>query len=202
MVYILCQTLIHYLDDENALIIACKRKDPELIMVMLQAMPFNNPEVTSAVNQIDKSMNCPLSLAAELGNAEIIKKLLQLGADPNHNHIKSIPLIVAVKTKCFEGLQHLIRAGANVDAVDRLGNSVLHYAVTSEKVPIVKLILDSGAKVNVTNWWNQTPFHWAVSTSKDQINTSLRVEKLLLDFGADINATDNFGKLILGNESR
>jgi ankyrin repeat protein len=188
-------------DDENSLIMACKNGDHELIMMILQAMTSQNQDVTAAVNQIDKLSNSPLSLAAGLGSAEIVEKLLQLGAKPNHHNKYGIPIIRAVKAKCLEAIAHLIGAGANINVTDVYGNSVLHYAVRSEKVHIVKLVVDSGANVNARNQWNQTPLHWAIQSSKEQINTSLRVEKVLLDSGVDINATDSFGKLLLYYDS-
>jgi cytohesin len=61
--------------------------------------------------------------------------------------------------------------------------SVLHAAVQSNRIDVVRLILDAGADVNATNDIDETPLHLAAE--KDE--RSAIVELLLLT-GADVNA--------------
>jgi ankyrin repeat protein len=184
----------HSIDDENALFIACESKSHEAITLLLNEMPNHRPDVIKAVNQLNKSSKSPLSIVASLGHPENVEQLLQLGANPNNCGIEENPIINATIAKCFLSVQHLIKYGANVNATDSSGNSVLHYAVNSEKANIVKLLLEAGANPNAANKCSQRPLHGAIQRSKSQVNTSLRVERILLDFGADINATDILGK--------
>lgn len=73
------------------------------------------------------------------------------------------------------------------------GTPALHYAVKSEKIPFVRLLLKHGSAVDQTDNMGQTALHWAIELSKNQNNRSMRVERMLLDHGADINAKDALG---------
>lgn len=70
----------------------------------------------------------------------------------------------------------------------------LHKAVLAEKYPLVKLLLENGADIHAVNKQQRTALHLAVQQTKTMTNASLRIERALLDAGADINATDILGK--------
>ncbi|QRI43031.1 ankyrin repeat protein [Cheloniid poxvirus 1] len=71
-------------------------------------------------------------------------------------------------------------------------NSPLHFAVTSNKLwKISRFLLRQGAEVNAKNRYGITPLFEAVDNGSD------RNIKLLLDYDADINHTDNEGNAML-----
>ncbi len=51
----------------------------------------------------------------------------------------------------------LIRAGADLDAVDANGDTALHYSADFGEPRVMKLLLDAGAKMDLQDKWGQTP---------------------------------------------
>lgn len=76
--------------------------------------------------------------------------------------------------------------GVSANATD---NSwcLLHIAARHNQKEVAKLLLDSGADVNIKSWCESTPLHYAAYCGH------LEVVKLLIDCGANINAKDRKG---------
>jgi ankyrin repeat protein len=58
---------------------------------------------------------------------------------------------------------YLISRGAEPNAKTPDGNTALHFAVTTGKIGLVRLLLQKGASVNIRNNCGSTPLHAAVS---------------------------------------
>lgn len=73
----------------------------------------------------------PLAMAIVCKNVKVVKKLLEAGAVHVHFEFKNEfgPLHIATYTRCFEMVKILLKAGADVTAVDRDGYSALHVAI-------------------------------------------------------------------------
>ncbi|MBR1756641.1 MAG: hypothetical protein IJ738_03630 [Alphaproteobacteria bacterium] len=112
--------------------------------------------------EFDNRFETPLMEA----NAEQTKLLLEAGADPNlgrvavkYGHAMDFaknengitPLVHAIWQKDIKKMKLLIRAGADVNAVDIDGNSVLMHAFNAEQT---KLLLEAGAKPDERCLWN------------------------------------------------
>lgn len=94
---------------------------------------------------------------------------------------------------CQNGQKGVVMAflkkdGVNVNAVDEIGFSPLHYVCKKGYRDIVKLLLDKEADVNLISNQSITPLHMAAVSGNKEI------VKLLTDAGADLNATDKEGK--------
>ncbi|AAR83387.1 CNPV041 ankyrin repeat protein [Canarypox virus] len=117
--------------------------------------------------------------------SKIVKKLLDCGADPNIvNDLGVTPLACAVNT-CNEILVDiLLNNDANPDSSSSyfLGTNVLHTAVGSGNIDIVRSLLTAGANPNVGDKSGVTPLHVAAA-DKD----SYLLMEMLLDSGADPN---------------
>ncbi|MHC4534324.1 MAG: ankyrin repeat domain-containing protein [Planctomycetota bacterium] len=150
-----------------------------------------------------------LHIAAINGHKEVIKLLLENGADVNaghnlnrtaaeyairgnHNDIVELliskgadvsPLHLAISKKDETKARRLIEAGADVNKRTQYGTTPLHIAVYSDLKNIVKLLISKGADVNNKDNWDWTPLHSAVYSSKDMV-------ELLIDKGADTTARD------------
>lgn len=79
-----------------------------------------------------------------------------------------------------------VRAGAtDVEATDRLSQTVLHYAARFLELEIVRLLLDRGANVNVRDQDGLTPLHLSIG--------SVSLQRLLILRGADSEAKTKEG---------
>ena len=85
--------------------------------------------------------------------------------------------------------------GADINSTDQAGNTVLHkvlQVLASDSImPVLKLLLALGADPSVPNATGETPLHTEIRRLR---GNSLEVVKLLVESGADVNASDG-GKL-------
>lgn len=87
----------------------------------------------------------PLSRA---GMADSLQVLVDAGVDVNATFRGRTPLMLAVsgeEPKAAKAAEILIKAGANVNAVDEDGRSVLWRAIVGERPDMVRLLLENGA---------------------------------------------------------
>jgi ankyrin repeat protein len=96
----------------------------------------------------------------------------------------------------LEIVESLLEAGANVSAINRCGDSVLHrFLVDTRDLEILELLLRHGADVNVRGRLGYTALHWALSSpgSRNGPNNVNEVVEFLLNKGASCNVKDNLG---------
>lgn len=111
-----------------------------------------------------------LSYAAEGGNIDVVKLLIDHGADVNApGELGITPLH---RAKNAEIAQLLIDHGANVhgDCCD----TPLLSAVWNDKNDIVKILIDHGADVNAKDIDGHTPLDIAIERGQDEIAALLR----------------------------
>ncbi len=112
---------------------------------------------------IDKYALCqgdtPLSWAASLGKIELVKALLENGADPN---IKmpggETALMSAVVNNDVEAARLLLEKGADINAGDDGGMTALMHAAALENVQILEFLLEKGADINAQTKQGGTAF--------------------------------------------
>jgi ankyrin repeat protein len=78
----------------------------------------------------------------------------------------------------------LIRAGANIHAVDNDGSTALHLAVASRLVETISLLISNGASISARNNAGHTPLYDVMSTPYDD-TTKLKLIQDFLSIGAD-----------------
>ncbi|MBC6436597.1 MAG: ankyrin repeat domain-containing protein [Rhodobacteraceae bacterium] len=130
----------------------------------------------------------PLHGAAEYGTAEMVRILIQAGADmESFSESYGVrPLHMAAAGGNLETLQALIDAGANVNTGDRWGLTPLHSAKTAEAV---QALVEAGADIEAqTRITGSRPLHAAVGTGDPAM------VKAMIDAGADVNARDELGR--------
>ena len=133
----------------------------------------------------------PLYNAASGGYIEVVKLLLQRGADPNPSKGGSpgSPLIAASVRRDTVMVKLLLDYGANPNLTSESPNraTALHIAVGLNYKNIAKLLLGAGADPNMTDSHGRTSLHLASGDGNQDM------VKLLLDSGADPEKADAVG---------
>ncbi len=130
--------------DDEALFDAIKGKDKNEVSRILSrgAVDINPPSELYSVNK-------PLAYASAYGNLEIVKVLIEAGADINGQvAYGDVALIKAGEHGNQEIIEYLIEVGADVNKPNAFGVSPFIGFGISEDIAIVKLALDYGGKIN------------------------------------------------------
>jgi len=162
-----------------------------------------------------------IHVAAEFSREEMVKPLIDAGADPNAQteRIKETPLHMA----STPGVTiTLLRNGAKPNVMGHRKNSPLHEAA-DDNFKVGEYLIQAGAKVNAQNKFGYTPLHNAVTAENtelirvlidnkakvniqsDQGRTPLHVSRseqtaqILINAGADVNIQDKDGDTQLHN---
>ena len=160
----------------SPLMLACYYKKPELAVIVAKYLTNISFYESASINRIDlvakhlhQSPNLieefssdgftGLGLAAYFGNEDVTRYFLLNGSDPN------IPS----------------QNGYNVFPI--------HSAIANNHIIIVKMLLESGANVNVKQMAAVTPLHSAAK------NGNIELIILLLEAGADITVEMEGGKI-------
>jgi ankyrin repeat protein len=133
-----------------------------------------------------------LHVAARLGQAQVVKVLLEAGANADQADMDGwTPLRAAAWGGHTEVVELLVGHGCILDSVDAENRTALRAAAWSGHEEIVKIMLQNGANVNLTDHEGRTALIAAAYMGHSEI-----VEHLL-DFGADVDHADADGRTAL-----
>ena len=159
-----------------------------LILLILFSLVIND----FSVNAQDYRQRTPLHLAAEKGEFETVRLLIENGSDVNAKDMDGYtPLHVASQTKSawkpsgkgnFDVIKLLVMNGADVNAKNRYGDTPLYSAIESRKLETVKLLIEKGANADSKDLSGGTPLHIAAYVG------DLEVVQILIAKGVDVNA--------------
>lgn len=130
---------------------------------------------------VDSRAMSPLMVAANDNNLEIVKILVEAGADVNLKNPENgkTALMYAAGNGYVEVCQFLIGSkGVLLNAKDKAGKTALMYAVFFARKDIVPLLIDSGANVNSRSDTDESALSIALKTGR------MEIVKLLQDKGA------------------
>lgn len=162
-------------------------------------------------NYCENGQTSPLLVAYELKDRDLVRALLNFGADPSlidNKHKKSLTQLVKqdksenfqqVLSDCFmqlivqnnlTSLKQFILSGFEINTKHESGclpdnNSFLHWAALYSTEPIVRLLLENGADPNCLNNKGATPLHECIAKQTINDETLHTIETLLV-FKADI----------------
>lgn len=164
--------------------------DPEVLQLLLGAgAKVDAAGQSDEMPMMDKPT--PLMLASAFNTPEIVRLLLQAGADPkNRRDRDKTPLMLASQnTRHPEIVSQLIRAGAEIEARNQFQQTPLLLAARYNSHPeVVKTLLQAGAEIEARDHFHQTPLLLAARN-----NGHPEVVKALLQAGAKIEAQDSSG---------
>jgi ankyrin repeat protein len=164
-------------DGETALMLAIKTGELPVVEMLIKA--------GANVNNIERFHNqTPLMWAADAPKnaGEIVKLLLSKGASVKpralysdwESQITSEPraqyrpvggltaLLYAARGGCYDCVEALIGAGADVNLPTPEGVTALMLALDNDHNDVAKLLLDRGANPNVWDWWGRTALYIVV----------------------------------------
>ncbi|KAJ4257543.1 hypothetical protein NW762_008667 [Fusarium torreyae] len=143
-------------------------------------------EFKEMVNQVWESTTALHYAAAQSGKA--LEMLLPFAGDINFPEGNgATPLILAATTGEWRGALALLKAGADVDAVDAWNQTALFHAVNACSGDVVRTLLEHGADPNIASNTGHSPLEVAI-----RLNNS-KAAKILLEFAPDLNAPTTTG---------
>lgn len=150
------------------------------------------------VNSVDVAGGrTALILAAELAETnecEIIRALIQHGADPNlrDHHRGRTALSAAVEQGRIEVVKTLLEFNqTDLHCKDDDGRGLMHYASKFGYADIISLLMEKKLDVNLQDNNGFTPLHEAAGA---EIPAAAQIVGLLLDLGADPTISDKNGR--------
>ena len=159
-----------------------------------------HPDLVEQLRAMGADVNAPvahdgsslLHHAAWLGGPQVIRALLELGADPNaRTNDGWTPLHAAAQSNEYpdEVVAVLVAAGADSNARTHRGITPLHVAARyNERPEMVVALVAAGAESTIRDDDGWTPLHGAARSGAQP-----SLVALLVAVGADVNARDRNG---------
>jgi ankyrin repeat protein len=132
----------------------------------------------------------PLILSARVGSVEILKLLIETGADLNHQTNGFTALNIAVALGEADKVRALTEAGADVSINSDRFNMLFNVAERGH-VEIVQLLLDAGVSPHLLDEYSgadNVTVLMAAAMGGDPATV-----QLLIETGVDVNARDSYG---------
>jgi len=131
----------------------------------------------------------PLEIAASLGHANMVRKLIELGANPDGDGEYTRPIQHAVTAGSAETVAVLLKAGADANLTANTNDyPPLCSAADAGDLDIVRLLVEAGAHLDASGPTGNAPLFMAAYRGH------LQVIDYLVDKGADINYDRNDGR--------
>jgi ankyrin repeat protein len=190
--YLADPTLANVEDGYTPLHIAAKYGHKEILELFLsQLLPLNQIDINALDTQYGTT---PLHLATQNGQQEVVKYLLQNGADPTITDNDRIsPLHLGAQNGNL-GIVELLLASvekltsdkkAYIDRLNEDHNTALHLAALQAHIPVIELLLQNGADIDIVDSAGYTALGLAIRYNR------VEVIDLLLKNGADLKKIEH-----------
>ena len=149
----------------NTLLTQSIQRDlPELFDYLMQRK--------ARVNLRNRNGETALSIAAYLGRARYVQRLVDAGAEVNF--FGWPPLAYAAYNGHTEVVEYLIKRGADVDAKTENGSTALFFAARFGHIETVRALLKHQADPTIANDNDETAVDWALKGKNTDIEDILR----------------------------
>lgn len=207
---------------KSALMLACSNGNKDMVRMLLDS--------GASLDLKDSYGRSALHVAAEDKRSSIVQMLLDRGADANTlTHRAATALMIASKRCCNDVVRILLDHRADVSLKDSRGFTALHHAAFEGNVGIAGMLLDKGSEINACDKMLTTAIMVAslnhhgdtvqlLLNSQADIGlkdrngltalhhtfpngSDVHISRMLLDHGADIESTTNYGRTGLSTAS-
>lgn len=160
-------------------------------------------------NAFDKHGYTPFHWAVLEGNIEAMKALLAVntesgGANPElrtaegsttlalsvwrfmNNNKRTKKGLPVEREATLDALRFLLDRDVRIDAVNKIGQSLLHVAAMNDEIEIMAILLNRGAALELREDIGRTPLFYAISLSPQSYETV----KFLIERNANVNVRD------------
>jgi ankyrin repeat protein len=164
-------------DGQTALMLAIKAGEPAVVEILIKAGANVN-----SVEKFHKQTPLMWAAASPKNAGPMVKILLAKGADVKPralytdwpSQITSEPraqyrpvggltaLLYAARDGCYDCVEALLGAGADVNMPTPEGVTPLMLALDNDNNDVAKLLLDRGANPQLWDWWGRTPLYIVV----------------------------------------
>jgi uncharacterized protein len=124
------------------------------------------------VDELDPNGDAPLVMAAYLGHSEIVKLLLEAGADVKavDPGMKATALHAAAYAGRTEAARLLIEHGIDINRQGpKNGYTALHDAIWENNIETARVIIDAGADLTLKSHSGETPLDFARAKHRREI---------------------------------
>jgi ankyrin repeat protein len=160
----------------NVLSHAARENDTHLIEYLLDC----------GIDLATADLHYALGDACYKGNFDVIKMLIELGADVNGGDYGASenPLMHAARHGHLEIAQYLLENGADIEARSYEGNTPLLFAAWEGQLEMIQFLIKKGADINSTNDMNWNALMQAC------LQGFYSLAKILVEKGSDVNLVD------------
>ena len=166
---------------QSFLVISVQNNKKDILLYLLNKYQVNIEQSTSTVIEGGHAVEgaTPLWTASTLGHLDLVKTLVERGADIEHaTDSQSTPLRGAAFDGHLDVVEYLIKRGANIDKPNQVGQSPLTIAAAMKQIETVKHLIASGANVHHKGHNGDMPLHVAVESGSSDVT------KILVKAGA------------------
>jgi len=165
-----------------------KEEQREIVLALLKKGANVNAKIDKNGALWHKG-DTPLILSSMRGDLDVVKILIEYGADVNaKNDYGESPIMAACWMDEIDIVKYLLEKQADINLKTKGAENALLYCMKSdkEKLELVRLILDKGLDVNSKNDRGFTPLMYSC------IFGNYQTVKLLLERGAKINEQESY----------
>jgi uncharacterized protein len=173
------------LSAEEPLVIAASQNDLLTVRKLIAAgVDVNIRDKMTDATALDEAVN--------LGNREMVRVLLDAGAEINARSSRGQAALMRLDDDATEKLVwDLVAAGAKINLRDEDRDTTLILAASYSKPEVLRALIDAGARINAKNKEGETALMKAAAAGL------LESVRLLIYAGANANARNNSGETAL-----
>ncbi len=175
-------------DAHSALEWGAERGHVEVVRLLLRASAGPGAEGQHAESALFMAVNRDHEPGGDdTAHAEVVELLLRHGVAPDARDfvVDATPLMRAGQLRREQTARVLVAAGADVNARDNEGETVLMYAAEGGHTGIIGLLLEAGADVKARAPTGQTALGWAISRG------GIDAVRVLVDAGGELRSYPN-----------